>query len=61
MADIHFTMSPAKFERQNHTIKDLETGHREVFDSINAAKRWSANKQRSLEGELGFGSVRVAV
>lgn len=51
----------AQYERLNHTITTLETGHREIFKSINEAKRWSANKQRSLDGELGLGSVRVAV
>lgn len=54
-------MNPARFERLNHTITNLETGQREVFKTINEAKRWSANKQRSLDGELGLGSVRVAV
>ncbi len=54
-------MKKAQYERQNHTIKDLETGHREVYKTINEAKRWSADQQRILDGGLGLGSVRVAV
>ncbi len=53
-------MKETKFERNNHTIKDLETGKREVFKSANKAKWWSRKKQMELDGGLGLGSVQIA-
>lgn len=54
-------MNTPQFERQAHTIKNLETGERTPYKSINKAKRWSRKKQLELEGVLGMGSVRVAI
>lgn len=50
----------AQFERQNQTIKNLETGIRTPYDSINAAKRQSHKIQMEKDRALGFGTVRVA-
>lgn len=54
-------MSAAQFERQNHTTRELPKGKRKVHDSINAAKRWSREKQIALDGGLGRGSIVVAI
>lgn len=53
-------MKEVKFERTGHTVRDNETGQREVFKSINKAKQWSRSKQMELDKALGRGSVRVA-
>ncbi len=53
-------MSTAQFERQNHTTRELPGGKRKKHESINAAKRWSHEKQIALDGALGIGSVRIA-
>jgi len=52
-------MNEAKFERNGYTIKDLETGKRKPYDSINLAKKESRKKQMSLDEALGRGSVRI--
>ena len=53
-------MSNAQFDRQNHTTRALPAGKRKKHKSINAAKRWSREKQIALDGALGIGSVRIA-
>ena len=53
-------MKEAKFERLHHTIKDLETGHRQPLKTVNQAKKWSRKKQIELDGAMGRGSVRLA-
>lgn len=53
-------MKDAKFERQAHTIKDLSTGERKPFKSINQAKKWSRDFQKKEDGGLGLGSLRLA-
>ena len=52
-------MKPALYERNYHTLKDLETGERKALKSANAAKRASRKIQIEADGALGLGSVRV--
>ena len=52
-------MKTAKFERHHHTIKDLVSGKRKVFESVNQAKRESRKIQLAEDGALGLGSVRA--
>jgi len=47
-----------KFERNGHTIKNLATGERKPYPSINAAKRRSHEIQMGEDGALGRGSLR---
>lgn len=53
-------MKPTKFERNNHTIKELPAGERKVFESINAAKRESWKHQMGVDGALGRGTLKLA-
>ena len=52
-------MKEMKFERNHHTIKDMATGKRKPYPSVNAAKRESFKQQMDLDNALGRGSVRV--
>lgn len=52
-------MKKAKFERKDHTMRELPAGERKVFNSINAAKRESRKIQMNADGGLGRGTVRV--
>lgn len=51
-------MKPAEYTRTAHTVRDEATGRRQVFKSINQAKRWSREYQQA-HGGLGIGIVRV--
>ena len=53
-------MKDAKFERHHHTIKDLETGDRKPYPTVNQAKRVSRKIQLEMDGGLGRGAVRLA-
>jgi len=53
-------MKPMLYERNYHTIKDMETGKRKPFKSVNAAKKESRKLQMELDEGLGLGSVRLA-
>ena len=53
-------MKEAKFERNRHTIRNLETGECVQHKSVNKAKKWSHKKQMELDKKLGLGSVRLA-
>jgi hypothetical protein len=46
------------FTRKGRTLRDLESGTENTFDSINQAKRESRRLQRR-NGGLGRGSLRV--
>ncbi len=47
-----------KFERNNHTIKNLENGKRKPYDSIALAKKKSFKLQKA-NGDLGMGSLVI--
>ena len=52
---VYLTCKTTMFERNNHTVKDLATGKREVFKSINLAKKFC----RNMVDQHGLGSVVV--
>ena len=52
-------MKPLKYERKDHSIKNVDTGEIEHFKSINAAKRESRKLQKATDGAIGRGSLRV--
>lgn len=52
-------MKTMTHERNRHTIKDVSTGDRKPYKSINAAKKESRNIQMKADRALGRGSVKV--
>ena len=53
-------LKETRWTRTYHTIRDEKTGQREVFASINQAKKQSHRRQMKKDRALGRGSVQLA-